>query len=129
MDSSVGDGESSGIPRDEIYKPYIPVKKRKALLLKALKGKHGADKKLRQEGDETLTKRTEEEEAERAKERLRKERTLLAAAQEVKEKQAEEGEYAVESLLITQMRRRIPRSWLPRKTRGYLRSSREDKRS
>ena len=80
------------LPED--YKPYIPVKKRRAILLNHLGSKHSATKKLRTEEELQLEQkvlRTLEEEEQRAKETARKERTLLQAAQEVKEKQAQQG--------------------------------------
>jgi ATP-dependent RNA helicase DDX41 len=84
------------LPED--YKPYVPVAKRRAALLSHLGSKHLA-KKVRglvgNEGDgdgngETGVDEDEEAREERKREMLRRERTLLHAAQEVKEKQAKE---------------------------------------
>jgi ATP-dependent RNA helicase DDX41 len=93
---STGDSdliEGMDIPED--YKPYVPVAKRRAQLRSTLTGKHNAKKSkvsLEELQKERLVDLGEEDEAERIKEQLRKERTLLQAAQEVKERKAAEGE-------------------------------------
>ena len=80
------------LPAD--YTPYVPVAKRRAQLLSHLGAKQPPKKiqtseEVEQEREEA-TKELEEDE-ERLREKLRKERTLLQAAQEVKEQRALDG--------------------------------------
>lgn len=83
------------LPAD--YKPYVPVAKRRAALLGHLTKRHQA-KRIRTaeevEEEEKAIERNAEEELELAREKARRERTLLQAAQEVKEQRAREGESA-----------------------------------
>ena len=64
------DGLNLDLPAD--YKPYVPVAKRRAQLRSTLTGK--------------------QQQAKKAKEKQRRERTLMQAAQEVKEQKALAGE-------------------------------------
>ncbi|RXK42320.1 ATP-dependent RNA helicase DDX41 [Tremella mesenterica] len=80
------------LPTD--YKPYVPLKKRRADLLSQL-GKHKA-KRVKTteeiEAEEEHHRRESERDAdEREKEKTRRDRTLLQAAQEVKERKAKEN--------------------------------------
>jgi len=75
------------------YKPYIPVAKRRAQLLSHLGTKHQAKKVKTVEDVERETADDVEEQDEineRQREKARRERTLLQAAQEVKERKAVE---------------------------------------
>ena len=76
------------LPSD--YKPYIPVAKRRAQLRSQLGSKKRV--KVIDEVEQVEQAREVEEEEERAREKLRRERTLLQAAQEVKEQRAIDGE-------------------------------------
>lgn len=81
------------IPQD--YKPYVPVAKRRAALLNQLGSKQSAAKRVKTSDEiakeeEDEAKEVEQDE-ERLKEKLRRERTLLQAAQEVKERKALQG--------------------------------------
>jgi ATP-dependent RNA helicase DDX41 len=80
----------TGLPSD--YKPYVPVAKRRAQLLSHLGSKHQA-KKVKITEEELRKEMADEQEGieeveEREREKLRRERTLLQAAQEVKERKA-----------------------------------------
>ena len=81
------------LPAD--YKPYVPVAKRRAQLKSTLTSKQQA-KRPKVSADELhkelATQEEEDNEEERAREKLRRERTLLQAAQEVKEQRALAGE-------------------------------------
>lgn len=93
INDSMQEAPDIEIPED--YKPYVPVAKRRAQLRSTLTGKHNAKKakvSLEELQKERIVELGEEDEAERAREQLRKERTLLQAAQEVKERRAAEGE-------------------------------------
>ncbi|KAK4688501.1 ATP-dependent RNA helicase DDX41, partial [Tremellales sp. Uapishka_1] len=79
------------LPAD--YKPYVPVAKRRAQLLSQLGTKHAAKKikppeQLEKEIEEEQKEQLEEED--RLKEKVRRERTLLQEAQEVKRRRAVE---------------------------------------
>lgn len=86
--------EEYALPAD--YKPYVPVAKRRAQLKSALTGKQQQAKRPKVSVDELhrelATQQEEDNEEEKAREKLRKERTLLQAAQEVKEQRALAGE-------------------------------------
>lgn len=87
------EAEDFDLPSD--YQPYVPVAKRRAQLRSALTGKHHAKKakvSLEELHKERIVDLEEDDEEEREREKLRKERTLLQAAQEVKERRAAEGE-------------------------------------
>ena len=83
--------EDYSIPAD--YKPYVPVAKRRAQLLNQIGTKHQVKKvKTAEEVEAELREAKEEaEDEERRREKARRERTLLQAAQEVKERKAAEG--------------------------------------
>jgi ATP-dependent RNA helicase DDX41 len=84
--------EEELLPSD--YKAYVPVAKRRAQLLSTLGSKQSAKKvKVVDPVDvEVLDERKAAEQTEeRAREKARRERTLLQAAQEVKEKKALQG--------------------------------------
>lgn len=90
LDSPPLEGEYA-LPKD--YKPYVPVAKRRAALLNTL-GRHQAKrvKTVEDEEDEEEDDGVRAElELEKAREKARRERTLLQAAQEVKERKAMEG--------------------------------------
>lgn len=81
------------LPAD--YKPYVPVAKRRAQLKSALTGKQQQAKRAKVSLDELhreIVPQEEDDEEEKAREKLRRERTLLQAAQEVKEQKALAGE-------------------------------------
>jgi ATP-dependent RNA helicase DDX41 len=83
------------LPED--YKPYVPVAKRRAQLLSTLTSKTSAKKAKVSDSSSTPVRevpRSIEEDEERAREKARRERTLLQAAQEVKEKKALQGQLA-----------------------------------
>ncbi len=80
-------------PEDAIladYKPYVPVAKRRAQLLTHLGTKHQAKKVRAEELQRKIANDPDDDddEEERQREKARRERTLLQAAQEVKEKKA-----------------------------------------
>lgn len=85
---------SDDLPSD--YKPYVPVAKRRAQLKSTLTGKQQQAKRPKVSIDELHRERIiqddEDEKEQKAIEKLRRERTLLQAAQEVKEKRALAGE-------------------------------------
>jgi ATP-dependent RNA helicase DDX41 len=89
------DGLSIDLPED--YKPYVPVAKRRAQLRSTLTGKQQQAKKAKVSTDELhrerIIQQDEDDEEEKAKERARRERTLMQAAQEVKEKRALAGKH------------------------------------
>jgi ATP-dependent RNA helicase DDX41 len=89
-----GDGGEEDIPAD--YKPYVPVAKRRAQLKSTLTGKQQQAKRAKVSIDELhrerIVQEDEDDEEQKAIEKLRRERTLLQAAQEVKEKKALAGE-------------------------------------
>jgi ATP-dependent RNA helicase DDX41 len=91
---STGGGGEEDIPAD--YKPYVPVAKRRAQLKSTLTGKQQQAKRAKVSIDELHRERIvledEDDEEQRAIEKLRRERTLLQAAQEVKERKALAGE-------------------------------------
>ena len=72
------------------YKAYVPVAKRRAQLLSHLGSKHAKKVKTVEEFDREVADAEEEleEVEEREREKARRERTLLQAAQEVKERRA-----------------------------------------
>jgi ATP-dependent RNA helicase DDX41 len=82
------------LPAD--YKPYVPVAKRRAQLKSTLTGKQQQAKRPKVSAEELhrelATQQEEDNEEEKAREKLRRERTLLQAAQEVKEQRALAGE-------------------------------------
>jgi ATP-dependent RNA helicase DDX41 len=81
------------LPAD--YKPYVPVAKRRAQLKSTLTGKQQSAKRTKVSLDELqreIVPIEEDNEEEKAREKLRRERTLLQAAQEVKEQKALAGE-------------------------------------
>jgi ATP-dependent RNA helicase DDX41 len=79
--------EEYALPED--YTPYIPVaKRRKQLFTKLEARKNKTTEEIQREKEERAR---EEEDEERIKEKLRRERTLLQQAQEVKERKALEG--------------------------------------
>lgn len=82
------------LPAD--YKPYVPVAKRRAQLKSTLTSKQQQAKRPKVSVDELhrelATQQEEDNEEEKAREKLRRERTLLQAAQEVKEQRALAGE-------------------------------------
>lgn len=78
------------------YKPYVPVAKRRAQLKSTLTGKQQQAKRTKVSLDELqkeVVAPEEDGEEEKAREKLRRERTLLQAAQEVKEQRALAGEF------------------------------------
>lgn len=87
-------GDDFALPAD--YKPYVPVAKRRAQLKSTLTGKQQQAKRPKVSVDELhrelATQQDEDNEEEKAREKLRRERTLLQAAQEVKEQRALAGE-------------------------------------
>jgi len=89
--------DSIGLDLPADYKPYVPVAKRRAQLRSTLTGKQQQAKKAKVSTDELhrerIIQQDEDDEEEKAKEKARKERTLMQAAQEVKEKRALAGKY------------------------------------
>ena len=81
-------------PADELpldYKPYVPVAKRRAQLISHLGSRHMAKKvKTTEQVEQDVAEARDEfeEDEERQREKARRERTLLQAAQEVKELKA-----------------------------------------
>jgi len=98
-DRSPGDQEEDGLDLPVDYKPYVPVAKRRAQLKSTLTGKQQQAKKPKVSTDELHRERViqldEDDEEEKAKEIARRERTLMQAAQEVKEKRALAGKLVV----------------------------------
>jgi len=94
-DRSPGHQEEDGLDLPVDYKPYVPVAKRRAQLKSTLTGKQQQAKKPKVSTDELHRERViqldEDDEEEKAKEIARRERTLMQAAQEVKEKRALAG--------------------------------------
>ena len=82
------------LPSD--YKPYVPVAKRRAQLASQLGSRSKRVKTAEEIVQEVEERKAEEDEGEREREKARRERTLLQAAQEVKERRALEGECSVE---------------------------------
>ena len=86
--------QRSASPSDDIplnYKPYVPVAKRRAQLISHLGSKHIAKKvKTTEQVEQDVAEERDdfEEDEERQREKARRERTLLQAAQEVKELKA-----------------------------------------
>lgn len=79
------------------YVPYVPVAQRRQAKLAAASRSTAAQRKLAQSLEE-VNEPSPDDEAERQKERERKERTLLVEAQEVHRKKAAEGTYAIHPL-------------------------------
>ena len=80
---------------DDNYVPYVPVKQRKQQRLEQLASRGGAEGNRQEERpkkEEKEEKEDEELEEVKRREKVRKERTLLLEAQEVKAKKALEGQ-------------------------------------
>jgi ATP-dependent RNA helicase DDX41 len=90
----IADEVNDDLPVD--YEPYVPVAKRRAQLKSTLTGKQQQAKRPKVSIDELHRERIvqddEDEKEQKAIEKLRRERTLLQAAQEVKEQRALAGE-------------------------------------
>lgn len=82
---------------DDDYVPYVPVAQRRQQKLAQLASRgqtqSAAVLRARREQEELEAREDEDEEEVRQRERLRKEHTLLEAAQEVMKRRAEEGEF------------------------------------
>jgi ATP-dependent RNA helicase DDX41 len=76
------------VPED--YQPYVPVAKRRKQLLSKLEAKKNNTTEEVQKQRE-VREREEIDHEEREREKMRRERTLLQQAQEVKERKALEG--------------------------------------
>lgn len=86
------DDPSYDLPAD--YKPYVPVAKRRAQLLATLKGGLGKARVVDATGDDdksgTNATLTQQELEEQAREKARRETTLLQTAREVKERKEQQ---------------------------------------
>ena len=102
-----------GLPED--YKPYIPVAKRRKQLLSKLEAKKVADE-LPKEREQR--ERDEVDTEEREREKIRRERTLLQQAQEVKERRAIEGEHQFSVALRVEAMLSLSEYWGRRSVNG-----------
>ena len=98
-DNGRDDGSTSAWDQvdDENYTPYVPLSKRRANLLSSLHQKSSVKTVKTKTTEEEVAekeaiRKAEEEEEELRREKARKERTLLQEAQEVKKRQAEQGQ-------------------------------------
>lgn len=93
MSDQADNNDPYAVPED--YKPYVPVAKRRAQLLSRLGNRNQPKKKLKtlqdEEPDEEETRQQIEDALEREREKVRKQRTLMEEAQEVKRQKELEG--------------------------------------
>lgn len=91
MTSAVASSSRLPPPSEEDdFKPYVPLSQRRSALLAKLASKGGKEAKEAVEREDEI-KEKEDEEA-RKREKIRRERTLLDGAKEVKRRKLEQGQ-------------------------------------